>query len=62
MEREELRKVQGERLQELVKRVYDAVPFYKMQLQKKGIEPGSNGVGGIGGIGCSPYSTQCHCG
>ena len=40
MEREELRKVQGERLQELVKRVYDAVPFYKMQLQKKGIEPG----------------------
>lgn len=40
MPREELRKLQLERLQNTVKRVYENVPFYKQKLQQKGVEPG----------------------
>ena len=40
MEREELLKLQGERVASMVKRVYDSVPFYRKKLQEKGIEPG----------------------
>ncbi len=40
MEREELRKLQGERVKTMVKRVYDSVPFYRKKLQDAGIEPG----------------------
>ncbi len=40
MEREELRKLQGERLQAMVEKVYFNVPFYRLKLQEKGIEPG----------------------
>lgn len=40
MPREELRKLQLERLQNTVKRVYENVPFYKQKLQEKGVEPG----------------------
>ncbi len=40
MEREELLKLQGERIAAMVKRVYDSVPFYRRKLQEKGIEPG----------------------
>ncbi len=40
MEREELLKLQGERVAAMVKRVYDSVPFYRTRLQEMGIEPG----------------------
>ena len=40
MEREELLKLQGERVKTMVKRVYDAVPFYRKKLEEMGIEPG----------------------
>ncbi len=40
MEREELLKLQGERVAAMVKRVYDSVPFYRTRLQERGIEPG----------------------
>lgn len=39
MPREELRKLQLERLQNTVRRVYENVPFYKQKLQEKGIVP-----------------------
>ncbi|KZK74987.1 MAG: phenylacetate--CoA ligase [Pelodictyon luteolum] len=40
MEREELRKIQGERLSAMVSRVWNTVPFYRQRLQELGIEPG----------------------
>ncbi|MBN1279908.1 MAG: phenylacetate--CoA ligase [Chlorobiaceae bacterium] len=40
MGREELRNLQGERLQAMVEKVYFNVPFYRLKLQEKGIEPG----------------------
>ncbi len=40
MEREELRKLQGERIRTMVERVYFNVPFYRRKLQDMGIEPG----------------------
>ena len=40
MEREELQKLQGERVSSMVKRVYGSVPFYRQKLQEMGIEPG----------------------
>ncbi|MCF8382289.1 MAG: phenylacetate--CoA ligase [Chlorobium sp.] len=40
MEREELRKLQGERIRSMVERVYFNVPFYRRKLQDMGIEPG----------------------
>ncbi|MBM3163370.1 MAG: phenylacetate--CoA ligase [Chlorobi bacterium] len=40
MEREELRKLQGESLRTMVERIYGNVPFYRAKLQQAGIEPG----------------------
>lgn len=40
MSREELRKLQYERLFKTVKRCYDNVPFYKEKFKEKGLEPG----------------------
>jgi len=40
MSREEMRRVQSERLINMVKRVYHNVPFYREKMQQKGIEPG----------------------
>ncbi|MDP4180918.1 MAG: phenylacetate--CoA ligase [Bacillota bacterium] len=40
MSREEMRKVQSERLSNIVKKIYHNVPFYRAKMQKKGIEPG----------------------
>ena len=40
MPREQLRKLQLERLQKTVRRVYENVPFYKEKLNALGIEPG----------------------
>lgn len=39
MDREELRKLQGERLIETVKRVYENVPLYRERMDKKGVKP-----------------------
>jgi len=40
MSRDEMTKLQTERLIETVKRVYHTVPLYREKMQKKGIEPG----------------------
>jgi len=40
MSRDEMTKLQTERLIETVKRVYHNVPLYREKMQKKGIEPG----------------------
>lgn len=40
MPREEMRKLQSERLIDTVNRVYQNVPFYRNKMQKKGVEPG----------------------
>lgn len=41
MDREEMRSLQGERLQNMVELVYHNVPFYRQKLQNAGIEPGA---------------------
>lgn len=40
MQREEMARVQSERLVNTVKRIYHNVPFYREKMQKKGLEPG----------------------
>jgi len=40
MDREELEKIQLERLQQTVERVYNAVPYYRKLMEEKGVEPG----------------------
>lgn len=40
MPREEMARVQSERLVNTVKRIYHNVPFYREKMQKKGLEPG----------------------
>jgi phenylacetate-CoA ligase len=40
MSRDEMDRVQSERLINTVKRIYHGVPFYREKMQKKGIEPG----------------------
>ena len=40
MDREELEKVQLERLQQTVERVYSSVPYYRKLMEEKGVEPG----------------------
>jgi len=56
MEREELRKLQGERLQAMVKRVCDNVPFYRGKLRDLGIEPGD--IRGIDDLAKLPFTTK----
>jgi phenylacetate-CoA ligase len=56
MEREELRKLQGERLREMVQRVYDKVPFYRKKLQDTGIEPGD--IRNIEDLNKLPFTTK----
>ncbi|NTV91720.1 MAG: phenylacetate--CoA ligase [Chlorobiaceae bacterium] len=56
MEREELRKLQGERLREMVQRVYDKVPFYRNKLQDTGIEPGD--IRSIEDLNKLPFTTK----
>jgi phenylacetate-CoA ligase len=40
MPREQLRKLQDERLRDTIKRVYTSVPFYRHKMQEAGIRPG----------------------
>lgn len=39
-DREKLRSIQNERLEQMIERIYHNVPFYRKKLQEKGIEPG----------------------
>jgi phenylacetate-CoA ligase len=56
MDREELRKVQGERLKETVERVYYNVPYYRGMMQKAGIGPES--IQSIDDIHKLPFTTK----
>jgi phenylacetate-CoA ligase len=56
MERESLLKLQGERLRDMVERVYYAVPFYRSRLQEKGIEPGD--IRSIDDLRNLPFTTK----
>lgn len=39
MDRDELRRIQGERLKDAVRRAYDNVPFYRRKLDEHGVKP-----------------------
>ncbi|NOY61197.1 MAG: phenylacetate--CoA ligase [Calditrichaeota bacterium] len=56
MDREELRKKQGERLKEMVDRIYYNVPFYRKKLQEIGMEPGD--IKGIDDLRHLPFTTK----
>jgi phenylacetate-CoA ligase len=40
MERKELQRLQLERLQSVVRRVYNLVPFYRKRFEEAGVKPG----------------------
>ncbi|MEC9486349.1 MAG: phenylacetate--CoA ligase [Prosthecochloris sp.] len=56
MEREEMRTLQGERLQSMVERIYHNVPFYRKKLQEQGIEPGD--ITSIDHLRHLPFTTK----
>jgi phenylacetate-CoA ligase len=56
MDREELRKVQSERLRETVEKVYFNVPFYRNRMQEAGLGPES--IQGIDDIQKLPFTTK----
>ncbi len=54
MPREEMNKLQSERLVNTVKRIYHNVPFYREKMQKKGVEPGD--IKGIEDLSKLPFT------
>jgi phenylacetate-CoA ligase len=56
MDREELRKVQSERLLETVERVYFNVPYYRHKMQEKGLGP--ENIRSLGDIDKLPFTTK----
>jgi len=56
MDREEMRKLQGERLKEMVERVYSKVPFYRKKMQEIGIQPGD--IKSIDDLKHLPFTTK----
>lgn len=56
MDRESLKKVQGERLRETVERVYFNVPYYRNKMQEAGIGPDS--ISSIDEIVKLPFTTK----
>jgi len=56
MEREEMHSLQGERLQNMVERIYNNVPFYRKKLQDQGIEPGD--ITSIDHLRHLPFTTK----
>lgn len=54
MSRDEMTRVQGERLINTVKRIYHNVPFYRDRMQKKGIEPGD--IRSVEDLGKLPFT------
>jgi phenylacetate-CoA ligase len=56
MSRQDLRKLQDERLKTLVKRVYDRVPFYKDLFDKSGIKP--DAFAGMDELAALPFTRK----
>ena len=56
MDREELRKIQGERLHDMVERTYYNVPFYRKKMQSMGIEPGD--ITSVDDLKHLPFTTK----
>lgn len=54
MPREEMRKLQSERLVDTVKRVYENVPYYRKKMQDIGLEPGD--IKGIDDLNKLPFT------
>lgn len=55
-DREEMRALQSHRLAEMVRRIYDHVPFYRKKLQEKGIEPGD--IRSVDQLKSLPFTTK----
>ena len=56
MSRDEMADLQSKRLVDVVKRVYDNVPFYRKKMQQRGVEPGD--IKSIEDIGKLPFTTK----
>ena len=56
MDRERLAELQGERLRDMVERIYFNVPFYRNKLQEMGIEPGD--IRSIEDLKKLPFTTK----
>ncbi|HWR01307.1 MAG TPA: phenylacetate--CoA ligase [Chlorobaculum sp.] len=56
MDREQLAKLQGQRLRDMVERIYFNVPFYRNRLQELGIEPGD--IRSIDDLKKLPFTTK----
>ena len=56
MSRDEMAALQGERLVDLVNRVYNNVPFYTKKMKELGVEPGD--IKGIEDIVKLPFTTK----
>jgi len=56
MDRQKLAELQGERLRDMVERVYFNVPFYRTKLQEMGIEPGD--IRSIDDLKTLPFTTK----
>ena len=56
MPAQELRRLQGERLKNLVKRAFETVPFYRAKLDAKGVGPGD--IRGIEDIARLPFTVK----
>jgi phenylacetate-CoA ligase len=56
LEREKLGRIQGERLCELVDKLYRKVPFYRRRMEEKGVSPAH--IGGISDITRLPFMTK----
>ena len=56
MSREDMRRLQGERLSALVKRVYERVPFYRDLLDKAGVAPDK--VKGLDDLARLPFTRK----
>lgn len=56
LSREELRKIQGQRLRHVCERVYERVPFYKRAFDEKGIKPSD--IKSIDDIVKLPFTTK----
>ena len=56
MDRQQLTELQGERLRDMVERIYFNVPFYRTRLQEMGIEPGD--IRSIEDLKKLPFTTK----
>ncbi|MCL2219485.1 MAG: phenylacetate--CoA ligase [Chitinispirillia bacterium] len=56
MPREELRRLQGERLKAIARKVYDRVPFYKSKFNALGVKP--EDINGIDDIAKLPFTSK----